>query len=109
MQTQRKPPGRATPSPAAPEVATAPETASAPPSADPGPPPKAPAPPVSAHPHVLRLWEVALAVQDGAQTGTGRENVLALSIFRAPPEVARYKAEVLAWIDELERFVASNT
>lgn len=104
-----KKPTAATPSPAADDAAMTPVVRL--PAPDPGPPPPYP------HPASTASW--ALSVMHdlfnagrNAEHALAREAVQVISVFRHPPEVAQYKAEILSWIDKAEAYwhgVKKNT
>lgn len=98
------PPKAATPSAKAPASPQDRETASAAPS-DPGPPPMIPVP----GPEAVNYWPARQIYESGrllysrvASLESVRENVMAVDVFRMPPSVQQYKAEVLAWVDAWE-------
>lgn len=75
--------------------------------ADPGPPPRYP------HPASPAAWSHQ-ATHDlfnagrGADHQTARDNVMAVDVFRQPPAVQQYKAEILSWMDAAEAYHKEN-
>lgn len=66
------------------------------PKVDPGPPPAFPAAPAGGHFGIDRLVEAGRLRE--------RETVHAIQTMRLGPTVAKFKAEVLAWMDAVERY-----
>lgn len=67
---------------------------------DPGPPPPMPAPPASPHAggELQRLTEAAAL----RPISLARDAVTMYRTFRQPPEVCRYRAELLEWLTAVE-------
>lgn len=65
--------------------------------ADPGPPPSFPAPPRG-------VWPFGIERIRNAGRERNREAVLAISTLRLAPEISRYKAEVLEWLDAMDAY-----
>lgn len=66
---------------------------------DPGPPPTFPVAPGSGD-AIQRIREAGQM----AGISSAREHVLAIQTLRHPPEISRYKAEVLSWLDAMEAY-----
>lgn len=92
MATSKKPQAEKAPEPQQNDAGS-----TAAPAVDPGPPPPFPAPP-GAGPLLDRLY----------LTGRerNREGVLAVQTLSQGPQVSRYKAEVLAWLDAMDAYEA---
>lgn len=96
--------GPATPSASVPDAPTARETPSAA-TADPGPPPHYPAPSreaMAANADLARL--LFQAARGAVPVDTSRDNVRGVDVFRQPPAIQQYKAELLSWLDARDAY-----
>lgn len=92
----------------APQVAQNEPQASNEAAVDPGPPPSMPEAPQVVSYAIAQMHTVASQHQARVMDRqSARENLAGISVFREPPPVAHYKAEILSWLDALDAYEAT--